>query len=352
MKPMKTFNKTVATCLLLMLSVFSYPQKKAYDIVSYTSPNSWTENSGNGHVSYSRSENGNWAQIIIYKSSASAGTIDTDFDNDWRELVAINKTISLPQKTKPQTKDNWSVVSGSATWEYNRHDVTSVLTIYSNSQVYISVICNSTDKAFLKDYQEMLASLVLKPGNEQLTSGKINGSQNGDSSAVMNNPSVVGIWVVNQAETRGFTNGHLMYSGGYMRKEYQIKIDGTYMFREKKWLANNHAIYFVYESGTWKMVGNKLTITPKRAKAGWWDKDKITNDVNKWGNYQKAAAYKLQAADYTVEIKADPNYSDAIILNCSKATERDGDQSGNASYRFVYVRRNELLIDNPPGVKF
>lgn len=350
-KSMITFNKIVTTSILHMLSIFSYSQQRSYDIVSYTAPNSWTETLGNGNVSYSRIENGNWAQITIYKSTASTGNIDADFDKDWNELVVVNKNISSPQKTKPQPKDDWAAMSGSGTWQYNGVNVTSQLTVYSNSKVCISILCNFTTNLYLKDYQTVLASVFINPGNAQLNLDTIP-PQNGGSFAVTNKNSVVGIWIVNQAETRGFSNGHLMYSGGYMRKEYQIKEDGTYIFREKNWLANNEIIYFVYESGTWTMDGNKLTITPKKGKAGWWHKDKITNDVNKWGNYQKAAAYKIQSADYIFEIKAESNYNSSIILNCSKATERDGGQLNNSSYRFVYVQRKESLIDNPPGFKF
>ncbi len=337
---------------ILIMNSNLHAQKQSFDIVSYTAPEGWAETPGNSNVSYSRIENGNWAQIVIYKSTESAGNIDADFDNDWNELVAVNKTISSPQKTKPQPQDDWMVMSGSGTWQYNGVHVTSRLTVYSNSKVSISLLCNFTATIYLKDYQTVLASILLHPGNAQLNSDTKNNSSNAGSSVATNKNSVVGIWVVNQAETRGFTNGHLMYSGGYMRKEYQLKEDGSYIFREKNWLANNETIYFVYESGTWTMEGNKLTISPKKGKAGWWNKDKVTNDVNKWGNYQKTAAYKTQTTEYTVEIKIDPNYSNSIILNCSKATERDGGQLNNGPYRFVYVQRKELLIDNPPDFKF
>lgn len=325
----------------------SFAQNQVFDIATYTIPNGWAEQKTEGHDSYSRIENGNWAQITIYKSTASCGNTNADFDNDWNELVAAGKDISTPEKTAPQNLNGWTVISGSGTWEYNGANVTSRLTVYSNEKISISLLCNYTTPFFLKDYQNLLTSLILKADVQPASDEK-----NRDSVAVTNTNSITGIWIVNEAETRGFTNGHLMYSGGYMRKEYQLKDDGTYIFRQKDWLANNDAIYFVYESGTWAINGNQLTITPKKGKAGWWNKDKKTNDVNKWGAFQKAGNYKLQEATYTLQIKLDPNYSNAIILNSGKPTERDGGQFNSPPFRFVYVQRKESLIDNPPSWTF
>lgn len=186
-------------------------QKQSFDIVSYTPPKGWTETPGNSNVSYSRIENGNWAQITIYKSVASSGTVDTDFDKYWKELVAVNKNISTTQKSNPKSADGWMIQSGN---------------------------------------------------------------------------------------------------------------------------------------------GNQLSLTPAKGKAGWWNKDRKSKDVNKWGSFRKAAAYKLETATYSIEIKVDNNYSDAIILNSNKPTERDGGQFNNPPYRFAYVHREESLIDNPPGSTF
>lgn len=338
--------------IFIAIAMNLHAQQKTYDIITYTSPDDWTEKAGESNISYSRIDGSGWAQIAIYQHRTSDRNINTDFDKDWNELVAANKAISSPEKTTPQTVEGWMVISGSGTWEYNGANVKSQLTVYSNGQVAISLLCNSTTKSFLNDYQALLSSVALNAGNASLSSNTKNKAEVDGSPAAINDNSIVGVWIVNQAESGGFMNGHLMYTGGYMRKEYQLKDDGTYVFREKNWLAVKETIYFVYESGTWAMNGNQLTITPKKGKAGWWLKDKVTNDVNKWGIFQKAADYKLQAATYNVEIKTDPNYSNSIILNSARATERDGGQLNNPPYRFVYVQRKETLIDNPPGWKF
>lgn len=343
---------------LLLITILSFSvmfvsaQKQSFDIASYAIPAGWAEQKTEGHVSYSRIDSGNWVQITIYKSTASAGSADTDFDKDWMELVAVNKNISNPEKTAPQAINGWTVMSGSGTWQYNGASVISLLTVYSNGQVCISVLCNTTSGSYLKNYQTFLASFILNAEDVQTTAGIKNNSKNPASSATANNNSIAGLWIFNQAESSGFVNGYRMYTGGYIRKEYQLNKDGTYTFRIKTWLAGNETIYFVYESGRWTVNGNQLSLTPDKGKAGWWNKDKITNNVNKWGAFIKAAEYKLQTVTYSFEIKEDTNYSNSIILNTGKPTERDGGQFNNPPYRFVYVHKDKSLIDNPPGFKF
>lgn len=351
---MKTAQSIFLLSILSIMHFTSFAQKQTFDIISYTPPEGWTETTGNSNVSYSRIENGNWAQIAIYKSNVSEGNIDADFDNDWNELVSANKNISSPKKTKPQLQAGWTILSGSGTWQYNGTNVTSQLTIYCNNKVTIALLCNYTATAYLKEYQSLLASIVLNPENTKAINGSQNNPENDDSTGVIHTNAIAGLWVVNLAESRGFVNGHLMYTGGYTRKEYQLSEDGTYTFRIKVWLASSEAIYFVYESGTWAVSGNQLTITPKKGKGGWWNKDKVTNNVDKWGSFQKTAGYKLQTITYRFEIKEDSNYGNSIVLYSNKPTERDGGQFNESPYRFSYTSRQsgKPYIDNPPGWKF
>lgn len=340
--------------IFAMLTVNLFAQQQTFDIVSYNAPKDWSEKKGEGNITYSRIDGASWAQIAIYQHRNCEGDIQTDFDKDWNELVASNKTIDAPEKTEPKTTDGWTVMSGSGVWKYNDANVATILTVYSNNKICVAVLCNATAQPYLKNYKDLISSLDIDAGKIQETSNTGDNSNTSIQEVNTNNlsnSSVVGIWVTNIAEDRGYINGFRMYTGGYMRKEYQIKEDGTYIFREKDWRAVNETIYFVYESGTWTMNGNKLTITPKKGKAGWWNKDNITNDVNKWGNFQKAAAYKIQPASYTIEIKTDSYYGNSIILNSNKATERDGGQFNDPPYRFAYSQRKETLIDNPPGFK-
>jgi len=334
--------------LFLMTAIISFARQKTFDIIRYSPPGNWAENQGNSNISYSRIEGGAWAQIAIYAHRNSEGNIQADFDKDWNELVATGRNISSPEKTDPQPESGCSVMSGSGVWQYNGSTVTSVLTVYSNNKICVAILCNSTATSLLKEYQTLKGTIDIDAGDINTDNIQQSTGNNGQTA---NSSTVVGLWVINQPETNGFINGHRLYTGGYLRKEYQLQQDGTYIFRVKNWSVNNEAIYFVCESGTWKVNGNQLTLTPKKGKAGWWNKDKPGNDVKKWGAFKKSAEYKLQVVTYSYEIKEDPNYGNSIVLNTGKPTERDGGQFNSGPYRFAYTSAKEAYIDNPPGFK-
>jgi len=349
---MNRFKYFILITIILEMRSTGYSQTQRFDIATYLAPKGWQEEKSAGHISYAQVNGTNWVQIVIYKSTASTGNKDSDFEKEWNELVAAGKTVSAPEKTAPRTVKGWNIVSGSGTWQYNGANVTSVLTLYSNDKVYFSVLYNSTAALFLKDYQALLESLMLNGRDADAGSGVHGNPQPADSSVNKTNNAVAGLWVIRQRESRG-AGKYNTYTGGYMRKEYQFNKDGTYLFRIKNWLAASETIYFINESGTWSVNGDQLTLTPKKGKGGWWNKDKVTNDVDKWGSFKQAADYKLQSITYRFEIKEDPNYGNSIILYANNPTERDGGQFNEPPYRFSYTTPGDPhpWIDNPPGWK-
>jgi hypothetical protein len=164
------------------------------------------------------------------------------------------------------------------------------------------------------------------------------------------NSSIVGLWVYYTIETSGYANGFAQPSGGYFRKEYTFYEDGTYLFRMKNWAVYVKEIQFVYESGTWKLNGNKLTITPKQGKGGWWSKS-ANNRTNEWGHLVKTGNWKMEPVTYTVDLNFYIGGSEKkITLQSGSVTEREGKQENNKI--ILESRANgQSLIDNPPGVK-
>ncbi|MGN6421221.1 MAG: hypothetical protein ACTHMC_27145 [Pseudobacter sp.] len=150
-----------------------------------------------------------------------------------------------------------------------------------------------------------------------------------------------------------FQSAYQQYTTGYLRKEYSFKTDGTYTFRKKNFLSNSIEIYFVYETGTYTVNGNQLTITPQKGSTGFWNKPKSLKN-NEWGGFVKPENHKLEKVTYTFDLTEDPNYSNSIVLKPGKATVRDGGQfnATDDPYKFHYsFRKQDSLIDNPPGFK-
>ena len=353
---MKPKKKIYLIMLSLMTALSGFAQKQTFDIVSYTPPKGWTEKQGDGNISYSKIDGGSWAQIASYQHRNSEGDIQTDFDKEWNELVAANKTISSSEKTQPQTAEGWTVMSGSGVWQYNGANVASVLTVYSNNSVCVSVLCNATAQPYLKEYQTLLGSLYLDAASVTVTPATENTdptAAGANTSMNTGNTSITGLWIAYRGEEAGYMNGFRMTTGGYFRKEYLLKEDGTYIFRVKNWSAHMENIYFVYETGTYTVNGNQLTITPKQGKAGWWKKEGSRTD--KWGSYLKAADYKLETVTYPFYTQHQESRENMLfILTNTNPVKRDGtiDINDNQTKKWVYGwGGTKSLIDNPPGFK-
>ncbi len=334
-------KRIIGLILCIINALFAVAQQKAFDIVAYTAPKDWTLQQNASNISYSRVDGGSWGQIGIYKHRNSDGDIKIDFDKDWNELVSNGKSISSVEKTEPKLTDGWSIMSGRGVWQYNGAKVATILTVYSNQKVCVAIVCNATAMPYLKEYQSLLASLTISTANISTI-----------PSAENNASAIVGLWTDYSLESAGRSfNGTPQYTAGYLRKEYTFNKDGTYIYRNKQWITKTKDILFSYETGTYVVKGNALTITPKNGKGGFWEKKASSLE---WGKYVKAFDYQLEKVTYTFKMIEDPNYSNTIVLRASKPTQRDGGKfnAPDDPYVFHYsFRKLASLIDNPPSLK-
>ncbi|MBS1701377.1 MAG: hypothetical protein JST12_06940 [Armatimonadetes bacterium] len=341
---MRAIKSHLLACLLFVTATAFAFEKQVYDIASFESPTDWTQQKGEGFLSYSKTEGDNWCQIAIYQHRTSVGDIQADFAKDWKDLVENSKTISNEEKTKPESAGGWKVMSGSGVWQYKGANVATILTVYSNSKICLSVLCNATTLSYFKDYQALLASMTLD-------ASKVTSTSSPDPKGV----SLVGLWDDYINESNGTsTNGSPQLTAGYFRREYLFKADGTYVFRAKDWSVYTKDILFLYETGTWKIVGDQLTLTPKSGKGQWWGKA-ASGSTKGWGSLDKASEYKPQTVTYSFEVKyRDDVKENFLVLYNSNRTPRDRGTSGPGHVnRWAYRSRpiDQSLIDNPPGFK-
>lgn len=326
-------TKYIMIAFVLLIGTNINGQQKNYDIVTYIPPAGWTENQADDNISYSRIEGANWAQIAIYHHRVSNGDIKPDFDRDWNELVAANRSIASPERTAPQTSGSWSVMSGSGVWQYNGANVTSVLTVYSGKNSCVAILCNTVAQSYLKVYQSLIGSIVLdaKADAEGMDAGATAG------------PALTGrIWEGTSLERTGFGNMQ-MNTGGFFAYQYSFKADGTYRF------VNVNASSFVntkslnYETGTWSVSGDQLTITPVKGANEEWSKNGKTSNGNSdvsnrrinesWNKKIRSAARKLEKYTYTFRIEyVQGNKANALILQRSGPTVREGSGSNDFYY--------------------
>lgn len=326
-----------------MWNINAIAQSKNFDVVSYHQPVGWKQTDDNSYVAYSKTDGTQWAQMAIYKSTASKGDIESDLDKEWEAIVLALNAEASEENTKIDTVNGWMVKSRSGVWKYQDANVTSILTVFSNDKICISLLCNTNAERYFEDFKHFVSSIKFNSTQSDVT--KI-------PTTDMQKKGIIGLWGSYDTEASGVVNGTRMLTGGYFRKEYLFKADGTYQYTAKDWSVTVKQIRIVYETGKYVLNGNQLTLTPTQGKGEWWNKAS-NGSTEGWGTRVKAFQHPLEKLSYTIEMKylsgMEANY---LYLKHPKRTARDGSQSNqNTLHEFSYVQReaNKTLIDFPSG---
>lgn len=328
---------------ILLCCILSYAQKQTFDVLTYNLPKGWQQKEviGGKQLIVSESKTAEYAIVLIVKSTASTASAIDNFAGYWNTLVKAAVTVSgEPGMQQPANDNGWEIISGNANYTDGADTGTAILLSASNGNHTTAVVLMTNTNKYQNDLTALIHSFQLSKAAKSEASNTVSGTSN---------ISIAGLWADYSLEK----NYAQQYTTGYLRKEYSFNANGTYTFRKKNFLSNAKEIYFVYETGTYSVNGNQLIITPKQGSTGFWSKLKSLKN-NEWGSFVKSANHKLEKVNYIFEIIEDPNYSNSIILKPGKSTMRDGGQfnSPDDPYKFHYsFRKQESLIDNPPGFK-
>lgn len=243
----------IALKLILMQGLLA--QTMSYDIVSYTPPKGWKVEEQKTARVYSKIDGGSWAQIGIYKSTATKGNIDADFDSEWKNLVVSSFNISeKPDKTKAETADGWTVMSGSGVWKYNGSNVATILTTYSGHGLCLSILHNATAQPYLRDYKKFIGTVTLKAPPAQLR-----------PNAVVANPHANNlnkyVWRSHQKRNTSNLDYH-----AYNKQHYEFRPDGTYAFYQESMQSYTPKYYLINETGTYSWKGDIITLKPTKSQ--------------------------------------------------------------------------------------
>jgi hypothetical protein len=145
--------------------------KETFDLTSYIPPKGWSKNAKPTVVGYTITDKstGGWCQIGIYKSANSKGSIEKDFENDWKELIAVPyKIADSPRVTEIPGDEGWKIKSGGVKFTFNSKDATAILTTFSGYGKVVSITATTNSNIYSADIQNFISSIVLsKPGGMQ-----------------------------------------------------------------------------------------------------------------------------------------------------------------------------------------
>ena len=158
--------KHILTISLTLLTSFAYAQYPAsFDIATFTAPKGWQKTSGKDVVSFSTTSktDGGYCVIAVYKSAASLGSLEKDYNNDWKELVADRFTVNGTPETETQKRnDGWQVKAGGGAIKADDGDAVAILSVFSNGTTSMSILTLLNKEEYLADADNFISSLKLK----------------------------------------------------------------------------------------------------------------------------------------------------------------------------------------------
>ena len=341
-------NSLMAMLGLVMLTMSVPARADKFDIVEFAAPQGWTKEVEEGSTSFTTGDpSGAYCAMVLMKSLPAGPDSKRNFQVVW-DIIARDyvKTVGAPVMQPSATDNGWTVESGVAEATTDKGSAALMLVTATGGGKLVSLVILTNSNSYQRAVDNFITSLRL-PKVEVA-------AQPSDPNAGAKS-SLPGLWVRYTTESSGVVNGTNMLSGGYFRREYLFKPDGTYRFRAKDWSVYVKDILYVQETGKWSVSGDKLTITPSQGSGGWWSKA-ANGRTEGWGARQKAADYALESTTYSYELKYLSGMGETYLyLRSPRPTAREGRQSNqdNTHHEFSFSQRDPArsLMNVPPGAK-
>ena len=325
---------------LLMFSFGVFAQRPdSFDLATFQAPAGWDKQTGTHAIQFSTEDKtaGTFCLISLFKSVPGLSSSKENFDAAWQTIVkeAVNAS-SAPQFQPASTRDGWEIATGFGPFEKDGAKGAAILVTATGFGKMVNVLVLTNSDAYEKNIGAFLESVTLKkPPDEVRPPAPViqNGSQ----------PSLAGnYW--KQGGIRGGMLGHSGLATATFSKTYQFLSDGTYKFFVENLQLAAPKYYLESEEGTYKVTGNRITITARKAS---YSQHRLTKEEPPI----KSGGLPLVSAQYNFEFWLhDDNW--ALLLSPVDGNEnkRDGTfsfwRNGEAqrTYQYVLVNAKGQLI--------
>jgi len=247
---------------LLALTISSFAQTaETFDIATFTAPSGWKKQLKEGAVTFTtfNESKGTFAMLALYRSSASSGSPKRDFEGDWQEFISGQLGITSKPEIDPATKeDGWDITIGGGGFKNEMGTSAVSMKTFSGYGKKLSVAAIFNREDDLPAIEAFVSSIKLAKSVTVARPAPVN--DNGGA-------SILGTWGVSHSDQSAYSVNNAV--SGYISREYTFNADGTYRFISKTFEPFSAKLIFGKESGTYRISGDLLTITPKSSVLEW-----------------------------------------------------------------------------------
>jgi len=306
----------------------AFAQKETFDLITYTPPTGWKKEATQNLISYTIVDNkkGVWCRIGIIKSTNSKGSIESDFESEWQDLIVKNYSpTEAPQLSEITESNGWRIKGGVTKFVFNKSNAIAMLTTMSGYSRCASIVASTNNSDYLKDVQSLLSSVdFIKP---ETTSQPLVSANNG------NNASILGTWGISASDQSSYrVNNGVM---NYITRQYTFNPNGTYIFVSKAFDPFMDKILLGRENGTYQINGTNLTINPEKSILEAWSKK---DGRDEWGGFLSSQNITLENVTYQFIKHYFSGVREwSLVLQADKVTHRDGQFSGSSAFSNAWI---------------
>jgi hypothetical protein len=155
----------IAQALYLFAAQPIFSQTETLDIVQYTPPQGWVKTVKEGAVTYTavNKTTNAFCILTVYVSSASAGSMQKDFADEWnRAVVKPFKADANPKTQTQTTPEGWQATVGAAPIELEGGSkAAALLTVFSGFEKTMSILVIFNDEAYLAQAGALIDGIKL-----------------------------------------------------------------------------------------------------------------------------------------------------------------------------------------------
>ena len=313
------FGLLIAQILCLSAARPIFCQTEKIDIIQFTSPTGWTKTPKDGLMVYSNTDKktGGFCLLTVYPSSASAGSPNNDFINQWNEKVVKPFKAQTNPKTETQTDDGWTSVSAASQFESDGTTSAVMMTVISGYGRAASILAILNNQEYLPQVDAFMTGIKMDKAQAIADAKPPSTTPTSPTTPVANSYSpaaLVGQWGTGIAGDT-VSGNYIQYGSVASQKYYQFNADGTYSFIYSGYsgLAGTAGAFQITmeESGVYTLNGDSMTITPKKSQTR-SKSEGLKNNPLEAVTYRWTIHYFEGIGEY------------ALVLHPDHQTKRDG----------------------------
>lgn len=311
--------------MLAVAGIVAAQPPQVLDFLEYTLPaGAWRTEVGADRLAFHREAAGGGCLIFATRAAASHGSLAQDAAEDWASVLRSHPGAARGQVRTLAIGEGWAFTQQIGSVQEGGREVLLSVHTFTGQGHRQSVFFESTYAPFDDLLNQFInATRIHRPAATPAVAGQP--------------VSLVGKWRRAQASYshwgQNFSLGELSKLGtqGYTEWLYDFQPDGTYSFVRKTWPMSGSRIFYLKESGTYRLEPGAVTLTPSRSVSEGWRKREDDKDAP--GRLEVSERHPLTPTRYRVAWHFWSGQGEwNLVLMTEPETLRDGSYHGGGPY--------------------